>query len=61
MMLKQEMTMYRWIDENGAQVSSHSTMESAGRHHRRLCLPGLRCLSKDGEDVTGAAIISSIW
>jgi len=51
--------MYRWIDEAGNTVSTHSTLESAGRHHRRMCLPGLRCLDKADKDLTGAAIYAS--
>lgn len=52
--------MYRWIDKNGTEVSTHSTLESAGRHHRRMCRVDVRCVAKDGSDVTGAAIISSV-
>lgn len=52
--------MYRWIDEAGNTVSTHATLESAGRHHRRLCRVDIRCVNDAGQDVTGIAIISSI-
>jgi hypothetical protein len=51
--------MYRWIDEAGAEVSSHTTLESAGRHHRRMCRGDIRCVDAAGQDLTGAAIYAS--
>jgi hypothetical protein len=54
-----ETQMYRWIDEAGDTVSSHSTLESAGRHHRRMCRADIRCIDTVGKDLTGAAIYSS--
>ena len=51
--------MYRWIDEAGNTVSSHATLDSAGRHHRRMCRADIRCVDGTGKDLTGAAIYAS--
>jgi len=52
---------YRWLDAQGAVISAHCDLSSAGRAHRRYCRSDIRCIAVGtGLDVTEAAIIASI-
>ena len=51
---------YRWIDGARAVVATAATLDDAGRQHRRMCRVDVRCIDRDGVDVTDAAIVASI-